>query len=165
MSGSNIVAIVTVVFSSLSTVYVTYATNQTARDTEKLRQEYSVAIEQLKSDQEGKRNLLNRSLDVREQYCSEAKSLYKNLVDATLKSDRGEVGERMAAISLAASLKMQSIAYLDEGVYNAYRDQVKNPEEHLSSQEKLSRGDNALIGALASQIRQCAQTTALSEQK
>lgn len=158
MSSSNWVAIVSVVATSLATGYATYSNNKSNIDlentkqehlltVEKLKQDHLIALETVKSAQEKEAALRVRTLEVRTQYCNEAKSLYKELGDAVITSSDRNLEVQAVASTLASKLKIQAFAYLDDAVYDNYLNQSK----------KLDRSDySGILAALATQVRRCA---------
>ena len=158
MSSSNWVAIVSVVATSLATGYGTYSNNKSNTDLENTKQEHLLSVEKLKQDnlialenvksaQEKDIFLRTRTLEVRTQYCNEAKSLYKELGDAVITSQNRNIEVQAAASRLASKLKIQAFAYLDDAIYDNYITQSKS----------LDNSDNsAIVAALATQVRRCA---------
>ncbi|OWQ42475.1 hypothetical protein CDH05_06575 [Pseudomonas lactis] len=158
MSSSNWVAIVSVVATSLATGYSTYSNNKSNTDlentkqehllsVEKLKQDNLIALERVKSDQERDIFLRTRTLEVRSQYCNEAKSLYKELGDAVITSKESNIEVKAIASRLTSKLKIQALAYLDDGIYDNYIKQMKNSDGSENS---------AIVAALATQVRRCA---------
>ncbi|QKJ73487.1 hypothetical protein HRH33_13160 [Pseudomonas rhodesiae] len=158
MSNSNWVAIVSVVATSLATGYSTYSNNKSNTDlentkqehllsVEKLKQDNLIALERVKSDQEKDIFLRTRTLEVRTQYCNEAKSLYKELGDAVITSKDRNIEIQANASRLTSKLKIQALAYLDDGIYDNYIKQSKNSDGSENS---------AIVAALATQVRRCA---------
>lgn len=151
-------AIVSVVATSLATGYATYSNNKSNIDlentkqehlltVEKLKQDHLIALETVKSAQEKEAALRARTLEVRTQYCNEAKSLYKELGDAVITSSDRNLEVQAVASTLASKLKIQAFAYLDDAVYDNYLNQSK----------KLDRSDySGILAALATQVRRCA---------
>lgn len=151
-------AIVSVVATSLATGYATYSNNKSNIDlentkqehlltVEKLKQDHLIALETVKSAQEKEAALRVRTLEVRTQYCNEAKSLYKELGDAVITSSDRNLEVQAVASTLASKLKIQAFAYLDDAVYDNYLNQSK----------KLDRSDySGILAALATQVRRCA---------
>lgn len=147
-----------VVATSLATGYATYSNNKSNIDlentkqehlltVEKLKQDHLIALETVKSAQEKEAALRVRTLEVRTQYCNEAKSLYKELGDAVITSSDRNLEVQAVASTLASKLKIQAFAYLDDAVYDNYLNQSK----------KLDRSDySGILAALATQVRRCA---------
>ena len=109
MSSSNWVAIVSVVATSLATGYSTYSNNKSNTDLENTKQEHMLSVEKLKQDnlialenvkstREQNTFLQTKTLEVRTQYCNEAKSLYKELGDSVINSQDSNYVVQSAAI-------------------------------------------------------------------
>ncbi|MBK5543315.1 hypothetical protein JFT85_00855 [Pseudomonas sp. TH04] len=147
MSGSNWVAAASVLFTSLTAGYATYENNQTNRELEKLKQEHLITLESMKSTQEKDTALQNKVFEVRSQYCNEAKNLYKNLGDAVIAYGDRNLEVKAAAIPAIGRLKIQTIAYLDDTIYDNYQKKTAESPEADNS---------AIVAALATQLRRCA---------
>jgi len=158
MSGSNWVAAVSVVFTSLTAGYATYENNNTNKELEKLKQENAITVEKfkqnqllemekIKSSQKREDLLQKQTLENRAQYCSDAKALHKQLGDLIITSTDRNFEIKDAALALKSKVSIQAFAYIDDGIYKNYNDQTKNSNEP---------DDNALVAALATQVRRCA---------
>lgn len=160
MSGANWVAVVSVIFTSLTAGYATYENNQTNKELEKLKQESALSIERLKQEQllalenvksakERESLLQEREFNARTKYCNDALNIYKQLGDATIAANDFEREIRTPAKKLKSKLQIQALAYLDEGIYNKYLKTSAN----ITDPE-----DNTMIASLAVQVRRCAAT-------
>ncbi|QJI28674.1 hypothetical protein HKK55_08065 [Pseudomonas sp. ADAK18] len=158
MSGSNWVAAASVIFTSLTAGYATYENNNTNKELEKLKQENSLTVEKfkldqllemekIKSTQEREAFLQDKTFEVRAQYCNDAKVLHKQLGDLIITSNDRNLEVKAAALTLKSKVTMQAFAYIDDGIYKNYTNQTKNSSEP---------DDNALVAALATQVRRCA---------
>ncbi|MFY0752374.1 hypothetical protein [Pseudomonas sp. NFACC42-2] len=158
MSSSNWVAIVSVVATSLATGYSTYSNNKSNTDLENTKQEHMLSVEKLKQDnlialenvkstREQNTFLQTKTLEVRTQYCNEAKSLYKELGDSVINSQDSNYVVQSAASKLVSKLTIQAYAYLDNAIADTYTKQTKNSNTPDSS---------AILAALATQVRRCA---------
>jgi hypothetical protein len=158
MSGSNWVAAVSVVFTSLTAGYATYENNNTNKELEKLKQENALTVEnlkqnqllemeKLKSTQKREDFLQKQTFETRTQYCNDAKALHKQLGDLIITSTNRNLEIKDAALTLKSKVTIQAFAYIDDGIYKNYTDQTKGSNEP---------DDNALVAALATQVRRCA---------
>lgn len=158
MSGANWVAVVSVIFTSLTAGYATYENNQTNKVLEKLkqestlsieriRQEQSVALENLKSAKERESLLQDRDFQARSKYCNDALAIYKQLGDATIAAQDIDREVRSPALKLKSKLQIQALAYLDDSVYQKYL---------KTSANITDPADNTMIASLAIQVRRCA---------
>lgn len=146
MSSSNTVAIVTVIVSALSTGYAAYVTNQTARESERVKQEYMVELEKLRSAQQEASEIRKYKMKLRDKYCSEASAIFKELTGAIVKS-RSVIPsvEKSEALKLEALLSMQALAYLDKDIQDA----------HSRKYDNAGGGGMVTVSALAMQVSDC----------
>ncbi|MDQ0654381.1 hypothetical protein [Pseudomonas cedrina] len=148
MSSSNIVVIVTIVVAAISTGYVTYSTNQTTREIEKLKQEHLLSLQEIKTNQSKEQSITAKNQELRSQYCTESKALHKEFIKAIMDSRSDIPPVREAAEAKKTELKLEAVAYLDDGVFNQY---IKGSNGSDKSD------DTALVAALSTQIRNCAE--------
>ncbi|WP_156382948.1 hypothetical protein [Pseudomonas sp. Root569] len=158
MSSSNWVAIVSVVATSLATGYSTYSNNKSNTDLENAKQEHVLSVEKTKQDnlislenaksaRERETFLQTKKLEVRTQYCNEAKSIYKELGDAVVNSKDSNFAVQAAASKLVSKLSIQALAYLDNSISENYTKQTKSSK---------TLDNSVIVGALATQVRRCA---------
>ncbi|MCP1506816.1 hypothetical protein J2Y83_002789 [Pseudomonas marginalis] len=146
MSGSNWVAVVSVIFTSLTAGYATYENNQTSKELEKLKKEQYLSMEEIKSKQAIENLTLNKKYEARARYCDKAHSIYKDLIDAVGSTNDRNLETQRTANNIKSNLTILSFAYLDENIFENF--QNRKPD--------TGSPDDAILAALATQIRACA---------